>query len=114
MDSSQHSAELPPLSLLRIAVKSSDTTKLRAVLAEHPELLNYQDEKGATPLHWAAERQLLAVVSALLEHGADTTIKDRLGYTPVDTARWHGEYANGAYTEICEKIVDCLGKSERG
>ena len=113
MDSRKKEDELPPLSRLRVAVKSSDTVGLHEVLAAHPELLNYQDEKGATPLHWAAERQDLAVVNALIGRGADINIKDNLGYTPVEIACWNGEYRMGAYTEICLKIVQCLNESQR-
>lgn len=105
--------ELPPLSRLRDAVKTSDMVTLREVLAANPELLNYQDEKGATPLHWAAEGQDLSVVAALVDLGADTTIKDELGYTPRELAYWYGEFRMGAYTDICQKIVQRLNESDR-
>jgi hypothetical protein len=105
--------ELPPLSRLRVAVKTSDTVTLREVLASHPELLNYQDEKGATPLHWAAQGQDFSVVDALVGMGADITIKDTLGYTPEGVAYWHGEFANGAYTKVCHKIVQRLNEPHR-
>jgi len=59
-------------------------------------------------LHWAAEYQDLSVVAALVDLGADTTIKDSLGYTPTDIAYWYGEFRMGAYTEICYKIVGRL------
>ena len=64
-------------------------------------------------MHWAAERQHLAVVAALVECGADTNIKDNLGYTPVQIARWHGEYRMCAYTETCLAIVKCLTEARR-
>jgi uncharacterized protein len=105
--------ELPPLPRLRGAVKTSDTVTLREIVAANPELLNYQDEKGATPLHWAAERQDLSVVAALVDLGADRNIKDNLGYTPRDTAYWFGEFRMGAYTDICHKIVQRLNETDR-
>jgi hypothetical protein len=98
-------SELPPLSRLRVSVKISDTITLREVLAANPELLNYQDEKGATPLHWAAEAQDLSIVAALVDLGADRKIKDNAGYTPRDTAHFFGEFRMGAYTDICHRIV---------
>jgi ankyrin repeat protein len=74
--------ESSPLSRLRLAVKSSDTMGVREILGATPDLLNHRDEKGATPLHWAAEVQDLSVVAALIDLGADVNIKDNLGYTP--------------------------------
>jgi len=105
--------ELPPLLRLRVAVKTSDTVTLREVLAANPELLNYQDEEGATPLHWAAEGQDLSVVAALVDLDADRNIKDSLGYTPRDTAYWFGEFRMGAYTDVCQKIVQRLNETDR-
>jgi ankyrin repeat protein len=105
--------EMPPLSRLRVAVKTSDTVTLRKVLAADPELLNYQDDKGATPLHWAAEGQDLSVVAALMDLGADASIKDSHGYTPRDIACWFGEFRMGAYTDTCLKIVQRLNEGNR-
>ena len=101
-------AKLPPEAQLRVAIKTSDTGLLRRVLAAHPGLLNSADEQGRTPLHLAAEWQDLAIVAALVDLGADVAARDHGGYTPHETALWCGEYRNGAYTEVCQKIVACL------
>lgn len=53
--------------------------------------LNYQDEKGNTPLHtalmvgWKSGEYLImyAVIKALLEAGANTKLKNNVGYTPI-------------------------------
>jgi len=113
MNTSISNAELPPLSRLIVAVKLSDTVALRRVLTSNPELLNYRDEKGATPLHWAAKWQSLPVVDVLMELGADTTVKDTLGYTAEGVAYWNGEFANGAYTDTCKHIVKRLKEINR-
>jgi ankyrin repeat protein len=99
-----------PLSRFRLAIKSSDTVGIREILAANPDLLNYRDEKGMTPLHWAAEAQDLWVVAALVDMGADVSIKDNLGYTPRDVAYWFGEFHMGAYTDVCHKIVERLNE----
>ena len=41
-------------------------------------------ESGTTALHFAVRRGDVDVVNLLLEHGADPTIKNDLGKTPVD------------------------------
>jgi hypothetical protein len=102
--------ESSPLSRLRLAVKSSDTMGVREILGANPDLLKHRDEKGATPLHWAAEVQDLSVVAALIDLGADVNIKDNLGYTPRDVAYWFGEFRMGAYTDACHKIVQRLNE----
>lgn len=100
--------ELSPISHVIAAVKISDTVDLRRVLKSNPELLNYRDENGMTPLHLACKWQSLPVVDVLLEFGADTATKDTLGYTPEGIAYWNGEYANGSYTDTCQKIIERL------
>jgi hypothetical protein len=104
---------LPPLSRLRVAVKTSDTPTVREVLGGNPALLNFQDEEGATPLHWAAKLQDLSVVATLVDLGADVHITDKLGYTPKGVAYWYGEFRMGAYTDVCQKIVQRLDAAAR-
>ena len=106
--------KLFPVERLRLAVKESDTLTLREVLADAPELLNYQDDKKSTPLHWAAEQQDLSIVAALLDLGADANSMDTFGNTPRDIAFVFGEFRMGAYTEVCQRIVNRLDESARG
>jgi ankyrin repeat protein len=101
---------VPPAGQLGLAIDTSDTVTIRKILSCHPELLNQPDEKGSTPLHRAAERQDLSVVAALVDLGADVTLKDHFGYTPRDTAYFFGEFRMGAYTDICQKIIKRLGE----
>ena len=49
--------------------------------------VNAQDINGDTALHRAAEAGHLEVVRVLLEFGADLSIKNNKGETPLDMAR---------------------------
>ena len=77
---------------LSSAVRGSDTEGIKKLIAAYPELIGTADAKGSYPLHWAAEVQSLSSVACLVDLGADTTKKDRLGYTPEDVAHWYGEF----------------------
>ncbi|MEM6576770.1 MAG: ankyrin repeat domain-containing protein [Pseudomonadota bacterium] len=45
--------------------------------------------RGETPLHRAAAFADAATITLLLEHGADVTLKDAHGDTPLSWASWH-------------------------
>jgi len=49
-----------------------------------------EDDKGATPLHVAAEYGYSEIVEVLLEHGADPNIRDKYGETPLHVAAAFG------------------------
>ena len=49
--------------------------------------VNCPDNEGNTPLHLAARGQSLKNVKILLDHGAKTSLKNKLGEKPVDKAR---------------------------
>lgn len=51
-----------------------------------------------TPLHEAARLGKREAARVLLDYGADSTIKDSLGFTPLETARKNGHSA----------FADCL------
>lgn len=42
---------------------------------------------GQTPLHMAASEGLLNCVEILVQAGADVTLQDTMGHTPLDMAR---------------------------
>ncbi len=48
--------------------------------------INAVDNRGRTALHGAALHGFDQVVAALVERGADLTVEDRDGFTPLDTA----------------------------
>jgi ankyrin repeat protein len=45
--------------------------------------VNARDFAGMTPLHWSVEQKSQATIDALLENGADVTITDKEGRTPI-------------------------------
>lgn len=98
---------------LRAAIRDSNTQKIRKIIASHPSILNWRDEKGMTALHWAAQYQGLSSAACLIDLGSDPHLKDDLGYTPQQTAYWYGEFRMGAYTDICHKIVARIKEAEQ-
>ncbi len=86
-------------SLVHACVRRPDL--LRVVL-DHGLDANATDERGRTPLHWAARIGSTQSVMLLLEHGASVSARDHRGRTPmhdaalaghgaiIDTLRAHG------------------------
>ncbi|NOY76196.1 MAG: hypothetical protein GXP32_10480 [Kiritimatiellaeota bacterium] len=61
--------------------------ELAETLLKHKIELNKRDYGGGTPLHNAVHKKCLAMVKWLLDHGADKTIKNNAGKTPLEVAR---------------------------
>jgi hypothetical protein len=59
-------------------------------LVSHGADVNATNAKGATPLHYAARFGQLGSARMLLELGADRTLRDRDGKTPLDRALENG------------------------
>ncbi|KAL4914745.1 ankyrin repeat-containing domain protein [Aspergillus aurantiobrunneus] len=73
--------------LLHSAAVNRRSEILRILLAHDPTLdVNMQDVHGKTTLHDIARMGDLETVDVLLEHGADPTIKDNYGRTPIRVA----------------------------
>lgn len=66
------------------------TDKIRTYLKEHPESINEKNNKGWTPLILSARNARTfsseAIVSLLIESGADLNAQDWRGWTPLMTA----------------------------
>ena len=59
-------------------VQEGDLHQLRAWLDAHPDWdINAPDAEGMAPLHWAADRGLVAVALLLLNAGADVDVEVR-------------------------------------
>jgi len=55
------------------------------------EFINRKDQNGKTALHLAIEGYRTSVAIELIAHGADCTIEDNEGQTPLSIAKKHGE-----------------------
>jgi|GEM_PF-5176273 len=51
--------------------------------AEKPETVNWQDDSGYSPLHWAVQEGHYDICKLLIEKGADVNIEDEYGHTPL-------------------------------
>ncbi len=83
------SCSSPPTDLnsgLIQAVKDGNIDRVRLLIAQGADI-NTRDNRGGTPLHWAAYYNRKEIAKLLLMQGADINIKDKNGLTPVDVAR---------------------------
>jgi len=48
--------------------------------------INATDDRNNTALHWAVGQMRLEAVKLLVENGADKSLKDNFGRTPLDAA----------------------------
>ncbi len=68
------------------AVKDGDIGRVRVLIAKGANI-NTTDDKGGTPLHWAAYYGRKEIAKLLLMQGANLYQKDKYGLTPIDVAR---------------------------
>lgn len=64
-------------------------------LQEYGSFINYRNYTGNTPLHWAALNTHLDCVKALVEAGADISLKNDAGHDAIflaERADWSGTY----------------------
>lgn len=85
--------------------------EIHARLDADPGALHARDSVGRTALHRAAESGAPAAVVALLDAGADPFALDRLGFTPLDYARFS---RNEGVVEIFTKRMSLLEAVRRG
>jgi uncharacterized protein len=78
-------AAAPTDSRLIQAVKSKDVDAVRELLKQRVDV-NAAQGDGATPLHWAAHRDDLAVADLLIRAGARANAANDLGTTPLHLA----------------------------
>lgn len=79
------------------SIQASDVSRLRALLAASPDLVLARGTNGNTLLNLAGGRS--AIVQLLLEAGADPTVANDRGWTPLHQA------AYGNHVEVVELLV---------
>jgi ankyrin repeat protein len=67
-----------------------------------PTKENNERNRGKTAAHFAAENNNIKVISTLLQYGANFTLKDARGQTPIEIARSKG------YSDIVQTIHDAI------
>src|SRR5439155_6791483 len=67
------------------AVKNGDVDSVRALLKQRVDV-NATQGDGATALHWAAQRDDVAIADLLIRAGARANVADDLGATPLHVA----------------------------
>ena len=77
------------------AVKKSDARTVRSLITQRIDV-NLTEVDGSTALHWAAQRENLEIVEALLAAGAKAISANRYNVTPLSLASMNG---NGAIIE---------------
>ncbi|XP_068736521.1 oxysterol-binding protein-related protein 1-like [Montipora capricornis] len=83
----ERSLELKLEERLLTAVREGDISELKKLIdSVHPPNINCQDMLGNTPLHCAAYRGHKVIAVTLLQHGADTTLRNANGQTALDLA----------------------------
>jgi ankyrin repeat protein len=74
------------------AVKDGDVAAVRALLKQ-PNAANAAEADGTTALHWAADRDDLAMAELLVRAGANVKATNRYGFTPMYSAALNGDAA---------------------
>lgn len=72
------------------AAREGDLATLRAIAASDPAALDLPDDRGISPLHWAATRRDGEACALLLELGATLEPRDGQGSTPLHYATFLG------------------------
>ena len=77
---------MPDIKDLYTAIEADDVDRIERMLTERPGFVNSTQE-APPPIHWAIYRDKRGAVKALLNHGADLTLRDRdRDATPLDYA----------------------------
>jgi hypothetical protein len=72
-----------PLAEIIQACEDGDVAKVLDLLAGNPDLANFQDENGLTPLIMASLQGHQEVLDQLLAHGAQVDLPENDGWTPL-------------------------------
>lgn len=82
---------------------SNQPDLLRFMIAQGIDV-NAQEHDGKTALHWAVLYDVMESVRILAENGADPTIRDEDGQTPIDIALAEGQAHTAHYLEEVVRV----------
>ena len=71
---------------LMSAVIENNQILVNTIMAKSKKEINFQDKGGATALHIASRKGQVHTAAILLANGADQSIKDNQGHTPLTRA----------------------------
>lgn len=80
-------------------VKDCNFEKVQELLALEAKDIEFRDENGMLPLHWAADRGDVEILRCLVEAGSDVNALDEEGQTPLHYA------ASCGHVEIVEYLL---------
>ena len=99
---------MPDIEDLYAAIEADDVDRIKQLLTMRPGLVNSAGE-APPPLHWAIYRDKRGAVEALLNHGADLTLRDRdRDATPLDYAVVY------ARRELIPALISCGASRDCG
>ncbi len=84
-----------------------DLTSVRALLAKKADV-NAASADGMTALHWAVQRDDIAMVEALVKAGAKVETATRHGVTPLQLAATNGNAA------VITRLLECRSQPQHG
>lgn len=79
-------------------------------LLDHGAPIDAKSPDGQTALHWAVIGARISTIELLIARGADLTLKNSYGGTPLAQARWSA--ANGPTHIDYAKVIDKLSQAE--
>ena len=88
------------------AIEQNDVPMIKQLILKRPELLNYANDIGETPLHWAAGLRKISSLGCLVDLGADTKKETLRGLSPAVYAS--EEIRMGCPTDLCRIIHERL------
>jgi ankyrin repeat protein len=96
-----HTLDKNRCSLLHYAVFYRNISMVSALIRKKAKI-NFRNESGRTPLHYACDRGTNYQIALLLKHfGADPFVKDIRGYTPLDYALENKN--EELFNDLCKK-----------
>jgi len=83
-----------------VAAAAGNKDRVLQLFDNKPEMVNWRNESGFAPLHWAAMQETVDAAKLLLEVGANVAVKQgKYGGTPLQYAASHGS------VEICRVLL---------